>query len=67
MLEKPTVNIIYYCSVAKSCPTLCDLIVARQASLSFILSWVMPSNFIILCRFLLLLPSVFSSIRLFFQ
>ena len=44
MLEKPTVDIICYRSVAKSFPTLCDLIVARQASLSFTLSWVMPYN-----------------------
>ena len=48
---------------------------ARQASLSFTISWtllklisiesVMPSNHLILCRPLLLLPSVFSSIRIF--
>ena len=46
-----------------------------QASLSFTISWgllkpmsiesVMPSNHLILCRFLLLLPSVFPSIRVF--
>ena len=48
---------------------------ARQASLSFIVSQsllklmsielVMPSNHLILCRPLLLLPSIFPSIRLF--
>ena len=48
---------------------------ARQASLCFTVSWsllklmsvesVMPSNHLILCRPLLLLPSVFSSIRIF--
>ena len=48
---------------------------ARHASLSFTISWgllkpmsiesVMPSNHLILCRFLLLLPSVFPSIRVF--
>ena len=48
---------------------------ARQASLSFIVSWsllkllsiesVMPSNHFILCRPLLLLPSIFPSIRVF--
>ena len=48
---------------------------APQFSLSFIISWnllklmssksVMPSNHLILCRPLLLLPSVFSSIRVF--
>ena len=46
-----------------------------QASLSFTISWsllklksiksVMPSNHIILCRYLLLLPSIFPSIRVF--
>ena len=48
---------------------------ARQASLSFTISWslpkfmsnasVMPSNHLILCHPLLLLPSVFPSIRVF--
>ena len=48
---------------------------ARQASLSITnsrsllklmsIEWVMPSNHLILCRPLLLLPSVFSSIRVF--
>ena len=48
---------------------------ARQASLSFTISWsllklmsiesVMPSNHLILCRPLLLLPSIFPSIRVF--
>ena len=48
---------------------------AHQASLSFIISWslrklmsiksVMPSNYLILCHPLLLLPSVFLSIRIF--
>ena len=48
---------------------------ACQASLSFTVSWslltlmsiesVMPSNHLILCRLLLLLPSVFPSIRVF--
>ena len=48
---------------------------ARQASLSLTISWsllklmsiesVMPSNHLILCRPLLLLPSVFPSIRVF--
>ena len=50
-------------------------IVTHQASLSFTISqsllklmsieWVMPSNHLILCRLLLLLPSVFPSIRVF--
>ena len=48
---------------------------ARQASLSFIISWsllkfmsiesVMPSNHLVLCHPLLLLPSIFPSIRVF--
>ena len=48
---------------------------ARQASLSVTNSWsspklmsiesVMPSNHLILCRLLLLLPSIFPSIRVF--
>ena len=50
---------------------------ARQASLSFTVSWsllrlmsfesVMPSNHLILCQPLHLLPSVFPSIRSFFD
>ena len=50
---------------------------ARQASLSITNSWrppkpmcielVMPSNHLILCRPLLLFPSIFPSIRFFFQ
>ena len=48
---------------------------ACQAPLSFIISWcllkitiiesTMPSNYLILCRPLLLLPSIFPSIRIF--
>ena len=64
------------CSVAQSCPALCKpWTAARQASLSFTISWsllklmsvesVMPSNHLILSRPLLLLPSVFPSIRVF--
>ena len=63
-------------SVAQSCPTLCDPIVAaRQASLSITNSRIslrltsiesmMPSSHLILCRPLLLLPSIFASIRVF--
>ena len=59
-----------------SCLTLCDpWTAAPQASLSFITSWsllklmfiesVMPSNHLILCLPLLLLPSIFPSIRVF--
>ncbi|CAM9754503.1 unnamed protein product [Rangifer tarandus platyrhynchus] len=63
------------CSVTKSCPTLCiPRTAVCQTSLSFIISRsllklksiesVMPSNHFILCH-PLLLPSAFSSIRVF--
>ena len=62
------------CSVAKLCPALCDYMNRRcQTSLSFTISQnllklmsvesVMLSNYLILCCPLLLLPSIFSSIR----
>ena len=65
-----------FSSVAQSCPTLCDpMNRARQASLSITnsrsppkpmsIESVMPSNHLILCRPLLLLPSIFPSIRVF--
>ena len=63
------------CSVAWSYPTAALWIAACQASLSFTISWslfklmsielVMPSNRLVLCCPLLLLPSIFSSIRIF--
>ena len=67
-----------YCSVAKSCLTLCDPVdCSCQASLSFTIflsllklisvELIMPSNLLILCHPFLLLPSIFSSIRVFFQ
>ena len=63
-------------SVTQSCPTLCTpWTAARQASLSITSSWsspkpmsiesVMLSNHLILCRSLLLLPSILPSIRVF--
>ena len=63
-------------SVTQLCPTLCALwIAACQAFLSITNSCslfklmsiesVMPSNHLILCRPLLLLPSIFPSIRIF--
>ena len=63
-------------SVPQSCPTLCDPVdPARQASLSITNSRsllrlmsvesVMPTNHLILCHPLLLLPSIFPSIRVF--
>ena len=65
-----------YCSVAKSClALLTSWTAAHQASLSFTISQsllklmsielVMPSNHLILCPPLLLLPSIFPSIRVF--
>ena len=69
------VHFNWCCSVAKSCLTLCDSWTACQASLSFTISWsllifmyiglVMLSNHLILCRPLLLLPSIFPGIKLF--
>ena len=67
---------VQFTSVAQSCPTLCDSWTAAcQAFLSITHSWslpklmsiesVMPSNHLILCHPLLLLPSIFPSIRVF--
>ena len=64
------------CSATQSCPTLCDpMDCSTQASLFFTISWsllklisiksVMLSNNLILCCPLLLLPSIFPSIRVF--
>ena len=65
-----------YCSVSELCLTLYDpWTAALQASLLYTISWrllklmsiesIMPSSHLILCRPLLLLPSVFPSIRIF--
>ena len=65
-----------FSSVSQSCPTLCvPMNRACQASLSIInsrssprpmsIESVMPSNLLILCRLLFLLPSVFPSINVF--
>ena len=62
-----------FSSVAHSCPTPCDpMDCSTWASLSITNSWsllklmstesVMPSNHVILCRPLLLPPSIFSSV-----
>ena len=67
---------IYCCSITKLCPTLASpWTAARQASQSFTISWsplklmsvelVMFSNHLIICHPLLLLPSIFPSIRIF--
>ena len=55
---------VEFCSVTQSCPTLCDLDSQSLLKLMSIQS-VMPSNHLILCRPLLLLPSIFPSIRVF--
>ena len=63
-------------SVTQPCPTLCyPMVAARQASLSItnsqslfklmFMELVMPSSHLILCRPLLLLPSIFPSISVF--
>ena len=64
----------FCCSVAKSCLTVIPW-TAHQASLSFTVCWslfrfmsielVMLSNHLILCHPLLLLPSMFPSVRVF--
>ena len=66
---------VHFSSVAQLCLTLCDPMDARQASLSITnsrsllklmsIESVMPSNHFILCHPLLLLPSIFPSIRVF--
>ena len=64
---------VHFSSVAQSCLTLWDpMDCSKQASLSIInarsllklmsIEAVMPSNHLILCRPLLLLPSIFPSI-----
>ena len=69
-------NSVRISSVTQPCPTLATpWTAACQASLSITNSWslpklmsnesVMPSNHLILCRHLLLLPSIFSNIRVF--
>ena len=65
------------CLVTRSCPTLQPHRLLHQASLSFTISQsllkltsidsMMPSNHLILCCPLLLLPSIFPSIRVFFS
>ena len=72
-----TAVFIQFSSVAQSCPTLCDPMnqTIHQASLSITNSQslpklmsiesMMPSNQLILCRPLLLLPSIFPNIRVF--
>ena len=67
---------VEFSSVIQLCPTLCNpWTTAHQASLSITNSWsppkpmsiesVMPSNHLIFCHPLLLLPTIFPSIRVF--
>ena len=62
---------VQFCSVVQLCPTLCDpmdcLSITNSRSLLKLMSIesVMPSIHLILCHPLLLLPSVFLSIRVF--
>ena len=69
---------LQFSSVSQSCPTLCDpmnhstsgLPVHHQLPEStqpLSIESVMPSNSLILCHPLLLLPSIFPSIRVFFN
>ncbi|KAB0340029.1 hypothetical protein FD755_024815, partial [Muntiacus reevesi] len=68
-------QVFQFSSAAQSCLFATPWTAACQASLSITNSWsllklmsielVMPSNHLILCRPLLLLPSVFPSIRVF--
>ena len=69
---------VVHCSVTKLCSDSAILLMAAcQASLSFTISWgllrlmsielIMPSNHLTLCHPLLLLPSIFPSIRVFFN
>ena len=67
---------VFFSSVAQSCPTLCDPMDCStpgfpahhhvQSLLKLMsIESVMPSNYLILCYPLLLLPSIFPSIRVF--
>ena len=75
-----TYNFVLFCmsfisSVTQSCPTLCNLMdcsmpglpIANSQSLLKLVSTesVIPSNYFILCRPLLLPPSIFPSTRVF--
>ena len=78
MRFSPTLNWrVQFSSVTQSFPILCNPMDCStpQASLSITISWsllkllsvesVMPSNHLVLCCLLLLLPSIFPSIRVF--
>ena len=74
--EQSCFSSVQFSSVAQSCPTLCDTmncstpdlpVITNPQSLLKLMSIesVMPSNYLILCCPLLLLPSSFSSIKVF--
>ena len=76
MNEAPRENLLQFSSVAQSSPTLSDpmdwgmpdlLSITNSQSLLKLMSieLVMPFNHLIFCRPLLLLPSIFPSIRVF--
>ena len=67
---------LQFSSVSQSCPTLCDFMNHSMPALPvhhhlaespkpMSIESVMPSNHLILCRPLLLLPAIFPSIRVF--
>ena len=69
-------NWYQFCSVAQSCPTLCDPMDCSTPGFPVLhclwellklmsIESVIPSNHLILCRPFLLLPSIFSSIKIF--
>ena len=73
---KPLDLSVQFSSLAQSCPTLCDPVNCSMPGLLSItnpqslpkpmsIESVMPSNHLILCHSLLLLPSIFPSIRVF--
>ena len=70
---KPTILLVQFSSVAQSCPTLCNPMKCstpgfpNSQSLLKLMSIqsVMPSKHLIFCHSLLLLPSIFPSIRVF--
>ena len=75
-MTEVTQHVVQFSSVAQLCLTLCNpMDAAHEASLSITNSWsllklistesVMPSSHLILCHSLLLLPSIFPSIRVF--
>ena len=74
--RKAMTNLVQFSSFAQSCPTLCDPMNRRTPGLPIhhqpwslpkpmFIELVMPSNHLILCRPLLLLTSIFPSIRVF--